>query len=77
MRVKLHTNLAGPKGAHHAGSVISVDDAHGKDLVEGGYAEETDAPEMAAVVPPETANILPQRGRRPPKAKPAQSPPQK
>ncbi len=49
-RVKLNTTMAGPKGTHKAGSVVTLPLKQAKELVKGGFAEyvENDKPQTKA-----------------------------
>lgn len=63
MHVKLTTDISTVKGTHHAGEVVEVDDATGKDMIERGLAEaSTEAPKVATEPAPAERATLP-RGR--------------
>jgi hypothetical protein len=47
MKVKLHTTYAGPAGTHQPGAVIDVNDKHGQDLIDGGFAFDPEQAEQA------------------------------
>lgn len=56
MKVKMRTTMAGPKGVFHVGEIIDLPKAEAYALCEGRFAEQVDAgdaPETAAVAPPE------------------------
>lgn len=42
MRIKLRTNMAGPKGTTHAGQVVDLPEGQAYDLIERGFAEQAD-----------------------------------
>ncbi len=44
----MNTLSAGPTGVRQPGSVVEVDEAEGKALVAGGYADVVDAPKVKA-----------------------------
>jgi hypothetical protein len=49
MKVRLKSIMAGPRGVADKGTVVEVDEAEGRALLEGGYA---DLVERAVVAPP-------------------------
>lgn len=61
MRVKIRTNMAGPAGAHLAGSIVNLDQAQAYDLIERGFALQV---EDAMGGPVETAEAPANRRRK-------------
>jgi len=55
MRIRLLSVMAGPDGVYQPGTVRDVPRAEAYALVEGGYAEQVDDVETAAVLPAEVA----------------------
>lgn len=57
MRVRMTTTMAGPDGAHDAGTEAVFDDVTARRLVDGGFAAAVDATtaEVAVVAAPETS----------------------
>ena len=72
MKIKLGSIMAGPGGVNNPGDVVIVDDSTGRELIKHHGAEEiADAPvkaqpepEVAAVAPPETADVKTPRARQ-------------
>ena len=54
MRIRLLSTMAGPGGVYPPGTVRDLPRADALDLIEGGYAEQVDDVETAAVTPVET-----------------------
>jgi len=57
MKVKLNNIYAGAKGTFVAGETIEVDDAEGRQLIDGGYAEFIEEPKAA----PKKAKTAPKK----------------
>lgn len=72
--VKMRTRYAGPRGCFRPGEIVSLPEDVEKSLVDGRYAEYTEAPkikkpepekvERAVIGEPEQATAPPQRRRR-------------
>ncbi len=48
MWIQMKTIYAGPKASYSAGQVVQMDAKEGKDLVDGGYAIQCEAPKKVA-----------------------------
>lgn len=61
MRVRMLTTYAGPSGTAREGEAITLSDAEGTALVDGGYAVALDAPAPAPAPEPEPAAPEPEQ----------------